>query len=53
MTRERKVSLTVTLPPETIKYLEKKVESRDFASLSHGIELCVLRFKEAEEAVSK
>jgi Arc/MetJ-type ribon-helix-helix transcriptional regulator len=45
----RKPYITVTIPPELLEYLEKKVESREFASLAHGIEVCVLRYKEAEE----
>lgn len=45
----RKPYITVTLPPELIEYLEKKVESRDFANVSHGVELCILRYKQAEE----
>lgn len=45
----KKQSLSVTLPPEIIEYLEKKVESREFASMAHGVELCVLRYKQAEE----
>ncbi|MDR1404645.1 MAG: hypothetical protein LBJ20_03660 [Candidatus Methanoplasma sp.] len=45
----KKQSLTITLPPELIAYLEKKVEARDFASMAHGVELCILRYKQAEE----
>jgi len=45
----RKKSLTVALPPELIEYLEKKVESREFSSMAHGVELALLRFKQAEE----
>lgn len=41
--------VTVTLPPEIVEYLQSKIDSRDFANMSHGIELCVLRFKQAEE----
>lgn len=41
--------MTVTLPPEIIEYLQSKVESRDFASMAHGVELCVLRYKQADE----
>jgi Arc/MetJ-type ribon-helix-helix transcriptional regulator len=47
--RIRKVSLNVTLPPELIEYLEEKVRTREFASMAHGVELCILRYKEAEE----
>ncbi|MCH3978030.1 MAG: hypothetical protein LKJ94_07215 [Candidatus Methanomethylophilus sp.] len=46
---KRKPYITVSLPPEIIEYLEKKVESREFANMSHGVELCVLRYKQAEE----
>ena len=45
----RKPYNTVTLPQELIEYLESKVESRDFANVSHGVELCILRYKQAEE----
>jgi len=50
MTRrsDRKPYITVTISEELLQYLESKVESRDFANISHGVELCVLRFKEAE-----
>jgi Arc/MetJ-type ribon-helix-helix transcriptional regulator len=48
-TRRKKQSLSVTLPPEIIEYLEDKVKTREFASMAHGVELCVLRYKEAEE----
>jgi Arc/MetJ-type ribon-helix-helix transcriptional regulator len=44
----RKPYITVTLPEELLQYLEDKVASRDFASMAHGIEVCILRFKEAE-----
>jgi len=49
MPRRKKLSLTVTLPPEILEYLQSKVESREFASMAHGVEVCVLRYKEAEE----
>ncbi|MFA6710990.1 MAG: hypothetical protein WCR83_06695 [Candidatus Methanomethylophilaceae archaeon] len=48
MARNR-ISFTVTLPPEIYEYLKEKVEKRDFANLAHGIEVCVLRYKESEE----
>jgi len=41
--------VTVTLPPELFEYLESKIESRDFKDISHGIEVCVLRYKQSEE----
>jgi Arc/MetJ-type ribon-helix-helix transcriptional regulator len=49
MTRKRPY-VTVTLPPELLEYLNGKIESREFMNLSHGIELCILRFKQAEES---
>ncbi|AGN25495.1 hypothetical protein [Candidatus Methanomassiliicoccus intestinalis] len=48
MTREKKKSLTVTLPPDVIEYLGKKVNSREFSSMSHGVEICVLKYMEAK-----
>ena len=45
----KKVSITITLPPELMEYLQMKVERRDFANIAHGVEVCVLRYKEAEE----
>ncbi len=51
MTREKKKSLTITLPPEIIKYLETKVESREFSSLSHAVEVCILRYMKAHGRV--
>lgn len=45
----RKPYITVTLPPELIEYLEQKVKDREFANVSHGVELCILRYKQAEE----
>jgi len=46
---KRKPYVTVTLPPEILEYLHMKVEKRDFANVAHGIEVCVLRYKEEEE----
>ncbi len=45
----KKVSLTVSLPPEIIDFLKAKVETRDFSSMAHGVEVCVLRYKESLE----
>lgn len=52
MTRNR-VSITITLPPELMDYIKKKVESREFANIAHGVELCVLRYKEHEEEMKR
>lgn len=41
--------MTVTLPPEILEYLQSKIENRDFMNMSHAIEVCVLRYKQAEE----
>ncbi|MDR0522810.1 MAG: hypothetical protein LBG62_00030 [Candidatus Methanoplasma sp.] len=45
----RRTSVTVTLPPEIIDYLRDKVDRRDFSTMAHGIEVCVLRYMQAEE----
>ena len=45
----KRVSITITLPPDLMDYLKSKVESREFANIAHGVELCVLRYKESEE----
>ncbi len=49
MERVKKKSLTVTLSPEIIEYLEKKVKAKEFASMAHGVELCVFKYMEAEK----
>ena len=45
----RKTQVTVSLSPETLDYLKSKVSDMTFANISHGIDLCVKRFKESEE----
>ena len=32
-----KSNITISLPPEYLKWLEKKVEAHDYGSVSHGI----------------
>lgn len=48
--KQKKVSISITLPPEVMEYLSSKVESREFASFAHGIELCVKRYRIADES---
>lgn len=50
---KRKPYITVTLPEDVIQYLESKVASREFANMSHGVELCVLRYKESDKKVER
>jgi len=45
----KKVSLTVSLPQDAIDFLKAKVENREFASMAHGVEVCILRYKESQE----
>jgi len=47
--KQKKVSISVTLPKDLIDFLSTKVESREFASFAHGIELCVLRYRDTDE----
>ena len=53
MVNRKRQSLTVSLPEDIMEFLHKKVESREFSSLSHGVELCVLRYKEESERTQK
>jgi Arc/MetJ-type ribon-helix-helix transcriptional regulator len=45
MTRKKqlaRVKLSVTLPKDQVEWLQTQVGKRLFASMSHGIELCIL-----------
>jgi len=46
-----RIPISVTLPPECVEWVDRKVESRIYANRSHGIELLVLEAmkKEKEE----
>lgn len=46
----RKKPITITLPPEYVKWLEKKVQSHDYGSVSHGITLLIRNEINREEA---
>lgn len=48
MAGKTKISLTVTLSPESIVYLEKMIELKEFASMSHGVELAITRMRRSE-----
>jgi metal-responsive CopG/Arc/MetJ family transcriptional regulator len=45
--------MTVTIPPELINWLDEMVEKRTFSSRSHGVELCVLKYKEEVKSGEK
>jgi len=45
MARQRS-QITITLPPELVKWIDKMVEKRVFANRSHAVEVCVLRYQE-------
>ena len=47
--KRKKRQLSVTVPDEVYEYLTRKVESREFASMAHGVELAVLKYKQSEE----
>jgi len=49
MVKEKKISLNVTISPENLAFLEKMVESNEFASLSHGIDLALTRLRKSIE----
>lgn len=44
-----RMPISVTLPPECVKWLDKKVESRIYANRSHGIELLILEAMKKEK----
>ncbi len=45
----RKTQVTITLRPELVEWLDDMVEERIFANRSHGVERCVLNYKEEYE----
>lgn len=45
MQRQRE-KLSVTVPKELIDWLNEMVKKRAFASRSHGVELCIMEYKE-------
>lgn len=45
----KKKQITIRLPDELMGYLESKVEDRTFSSMSHAIEVCVMRYVESEK----
>jgi hypothetical protein len=50
MKPERKISLSITLSHESMDFLNRKVESGEFASLSHGIDLAVKKMARGEQS---
>lgn len=53
MVRRSRDSMTVTIPPELIAWLDEMVDKRTFSSRSHGVELCILKYKEEAERERK
>ena len=49
MVNQKKISLNVTISPENKEFLDKMVESNEFASWSHGIDLALTRLKKSVE----
>ena len=41
--------ISVTLPPECVEWVDRKVESRIYANRSHGIELLILEAMKKEK----
>jgi hypothetical protein len=44
-----RVKKTVTLPKDVVEWLERQVEERRFANLSHGLEFCVYQMMKREK----
>lgn len=49
MVRREREKLSLTIPPELIAWLDEMVDKRTFSSRSHGVELCILKYKEEVE----
>jgi Arc/MetJ-type ribon-helix-helix transcriptional regulator len=45
-----KKRVSVTLPEELVEWLDKQVESREFADRSHAIEVAILKMKEKKSS---
>jgi Arc/MetJ-type ribon-helix-helix transcriptional regulator len=43
-----RVPISVTLPKETVEWLDKKVENRTYANRSHAVEVLILEVKKKE-----
>jgi len=42
--RERE-KISITIPPNLIAWIDSMVDKRTFSSRSHGVELCILKYK--------
>jgi metal-responsive CopG/Arc/MetJ family transcriptional regulator len=49
MVRREREKLSLTIPPDLIAWLDEMVDKRTFSSRSHGVELCILKYKEEAE----
>jgi Arc/MetJ-type ribon-helix-helix transcriptional regulator len=49
MPKETKVTKTITLDRDLLKWLEEMTQKKEFGSLSHGIEKALVRLKEEYE----
>ena len=47
--KEVRVPISVTLPKETVEWLDRKVESRVYANRSHAIEVLILEAMKREK----
>jgi len=50
MKGEKKKQISLSLARETLDFLEKKVESGEFASISHGVDVAVKRMAKGEQS---
>lgn len=45
-----KKTITITIPPKCLEWLDKQVESRKYCNRSHGVELLILGEMKEEKA---
>ena len=43
---EHREKISVTIPKELVDWVDEMVRKRAFASRSHGVELCIMEYRE-------
>jgi len=45
MSPRHKTQLTVSVDPELVKWLDRMIKAKTFASRSHGVEFCIAQVR--------